>query len=77
MMRAFAHISFVTLLSGAAVGQSTPPKPAFQIADVHVSPHARNPNVQGGALRAGRYELRQPLVPGEHVSVASDLCRST
>ena len=67
MMRAFAHISFVVLLSGA-FGQSTPTKPAFQIADVHVSAHARNvacgsidcgPNMQGGVLRAGRYELRQ------------------
>src|SRR6476660_6253754 len=59
MMRAFAHISFVVLLSGAAFGQSTPAKPAFQIADVHVSAHARNPIMQGGVLRAGRYELRQ------------------
>src|SRR5689334_3007604 len=37
MMRAFAHISFVALLSVAVFGQSTPTKPAFQIADVHVS----------------------------------------
>jgi uncharacterized protein (TIGR03435 family) len=59
MMRAFARISFVALLSGAAFGQSTPTKPAFQIADVHVSAHARNPIMQGGMLRAGRYELRQ------------------
>ena len=58
MMRACAHISFVALLSGA-FGQSTPIKPAFQIADVHVSAPARNPNMQGGVLRAGRYELRQ------------------
>jgi uncharacterized protein (TIGR03435 family) len=43
MMRAFAYISLV----------------AFQIADVHVSPYARNPIMQGGVLRAGRYELRQ------------------
>ena len=59
MMRAFAHISFLALLSGAAFVQSTPTKPAFQIADVHVSAHVRNPNMQGGVLRAGRYELRQ------------------
>ena len=71
MMRAFARISFVALLSGAAFGQSAfdaspyrarpsgPTKPAFQIADVHVSPHASNPIMQGGVLRAGRYELRQ------------------
>jgi uncharacterized protein (TIGR03435 family) len=59
MMRAFARISFVALLSGAAFGQSTPTKPAFQIADVHVSPHASNPIMQGGVLRAGWYELRQ------------------
>ena len=59
MMRAFAYISFAALLSGAAFGQSTSTKPAFQIADVHVSPHASNPIMQGGVLRAGRYELRQ------------------
>jgi uncharacterized protein (TIGR03435 family) len=58
MMRAFAYISFA-FLSGAAFGQSTPTKPAFQIADVHVSAHANNPIIQGGVLRAGRYELRQ------------------
>ena len=59
MMRAFARISFVALLSGGAFGQFTPTKPAFQIADIHVSPHASNPIMQGGVLRAGRYELRQ------------------
>jgi uncharacterized protein (TIGR03435 family) len=64
MFRPCAGISFAALLSSAVFGQTpgtrtaeTPP--AFQIADVHVSPHATNPNMRGGVLRAGRYEIRQ------------------
>ena len=61
MMRAIAGISFVTLLSGPASGQTpgqasdTPP--AFEIADVHMSPRTLRPNMTGGVLRAGRYQL--------------------
>ncbi len=44
--------------AGVAVAQS-PATPAFDIADVHLSVHAANPNMQGGVLRAGRYEVRQ------------------
>jgi uncharacterized protein (TIGR03435 family) len=57
MMRVVAGINFVVLLSGAAFGQSAEALPAFDIADVHASPHISNPNMRGGVLRAGRYEL--------------------
>src|SRR6266480_1336635 len=57
MMRAFITISLVALLSAAALGQS--PSPPFDVADVHVSARTANPNVSGGILRAGRYELRR------------------
>jgi uncharacterized protein (TIGR03435 family) len=59
MMRAFAHLSFrVALLSGLAFAQSTETKPAFEIADVRVSPPTRNPFLRGPSIRRGRYEVR-------------------
>src|SRR5438477_8466142 len=57
MMRAFITISLVALVSAAALGQS--PSAAFDVADVHVSARTANPNMSGGILRAGRYELRK------------------
>jgi uncharacterized protein (TIGR03435 family) len=64
MMRVFAGISFVALLSSAAFGQSAAVVPTFDIADVHVSPRSdwvKKPanNMQGGFLNGGRYELRR------------------
>jgi uncharacterized protein (TIGR03435 family) len=61
MMRIIARISLVALLSAAAFGQSpaTPPPPAFDIADVHVSVKSPNANMSGGFLRGGRYEIRK------------------
>ncbi len=59
MIRPFAGIGFAALLSGAIIGQTTAPKPAFQIADVHASAASRNAYMQGGVLRAGRYEIRR------------------
>jgi len=41
-----------------ALGQSTETKPAFEIADVHASPPARNPFMRPPAVRRGRYEIR-------------------
>ncbi len=62
MLRAFACIASVALLSGAAIGQSVGtqvnPRLSFEIAVVHVSAHSTNPNMRGGLLRGGRYELR-------------------
>jgi uncharacterized protein (TIGR03435 family) len=57
MLRILKCIGFLALVCAAAFGQST--RPAFQIADVHASIPTRNPNMQGGVLRAGRYEIRK------------------
>jgi uncharacterized protein (TIGR03435 family) len=58
MMRAFAGISFLALLSGAAFGQSAETPPVFEIADVHASAHSTRTYMTGGVLRGGRYDLR-------------------
>lgn len=61
-MRAPAGISFIVLLSGAALCQSGSNKFAFDIADVHVSPRSdwvKTLAMQGGFLRGDRYELRR------------------
>lgn len=59
MLRPLACISFVVLLPGAALAQSTETLPTFDLADVHVSPHSINPDQSGGFVRAGRYEVRK------------------
>jgi uncharacterized protein (TIGR03435 family) len=53
-MRAFV---IAATLSGAIFGQTA--KPAFDVADVHASAHVRNLSMQGGVLRAGRFEIRR------------------
>ena len=60
MMRPLAGLSFVTLLSTAAFGQSAQTTPTFDVADVHVRTHTTNPTpfMSGGVLRGGRYDLR-------------------
>ncbi len=57
MKRSFATAAIAALLSSAAFGQSAESAPAFEAADVHVSPHTLTPNMRGGILRAGRYEI--------------------
>ena len=64
MTRSSAKIGLVLLLSTAGWGQASESKPAFDIADVHVSPRSdwvKTPAkaMQGGFLNAGRYELRR------------------
>jgi uncharacterized protein (TIGR03435 family) len=58
-MRVFARVSVAGLLCVAAFSQVYTALPAFEIADIHASAHIWNPVMQGGILRAGRYELRQ------------------
>src|SRR5580658_10906189 len=53
------ELSIVVLLCGTAFGQSPPALPAFEIADIHASAPMRDPKTQGGALRAGRFEIRR------------------
>ncbi len=60
MIRALVCISIIALSTSAAFGQSTSARPSFDIADVHVTRSVNpTPEVTGGVLRAGRYELRQ------------------
>jgi Protein of unknown function (DUF3738) len=57
-MRAFNCLCSAALLSGLALGQPVETKPAFEIADVHVSAPTRNPFLRGPMIRRGRYEIR-------------------
>jgi uncharacterized protein (TIGR03435 family) len=59
MMRAFAGIILLALLSGPARALPTEGPPAFEAADVHVSPHRNLTLFEGGVLRGDRYVLRQ------------------
>jgi uncharacterized protein (TIGR03435 family) len=60
MMRAFAGMILLALLSGSVCAQSTAiPPPTFEAADVHVSPHRTFPDFEGGMIRGDRYVLRQ------------------
>jgi uncharacterized protein (TIGR03435 family) len=59
VVRVFASISVAAFLSLAIFGQSAGAPPAFDIADVHLSAHSTNPNMTGGVIHAGRYELRK------------------
>jgi hypothetical protein len=53
-MRSFACICSLALLSGMVFGQAAETTPT---ADVHVSPKTLRPNMRGGVLRAGRYDV--------------------
>jgi uncharacterized protein (TIGR03435 family) len=57
MIRAYARLTVLGLLTVVGFGQSTP-NPTFDLADVHVSAKRTNANMTGGVLRGGRYELR-------------------
>jgi uncharacterized protein (TIGR03435 family) len=57
MERVVPSIGLVILLSGAALSQTTPTSPVFEMADVHVSPATTNGYMRGGFIRGGRYEL--------------------
>jgi len=49
---------FLAVLSGAAFGQTALPKPAFEVADIRPSAKVTNPYMRGGAVRGGRYEVK-------------------
>src|SRR5580693_6792283 len=57
MQRVFASVGLLIFLGGAAFGQTAPTSPAFDLADVHVSPPASNAFMRGGFVPGGRYEL--------------------
>jgi uncharacterized protein (TIGR03435 family) len=58
-MRAFAGIILLALLSSSVRAQSADNRPAFEAADVHVSPHRMFPFSEGGILSGDRYMFRQ------------------
>lgn len=54
----FAHLSVVAFLSAAAFCQAPSAPPAFDLVDVHASPHMMNPYLRGGVIRGGKFEIR-------------------
>ena len=77
MTRAFTSIGLVVLFSGAAFGQtgstdSGTSAPAFDAADVHVSPKVRTPSMAAGGLRGTRYLVRQGTMV-DLISLAYDI----
>src|SRR5579862_2732239 len=68
-MRVLTCTICALLLSGLAIGQTAPTPPAFDIADVHVSPKTMTPRMSGGILRGGRLNIRQATMV-DLVSVA-------
>jgi uncharacterized protein (TIGR03435 family) len=68
-VRTFAGIAFLAFLSVTAPAQtsdtasdaaaSSKAQPAFDLADVHASPHSNNPFMRGGTLRGEQYIVRQ------------------
>jgi uncharacterized protein (TIGR03435 family) len=64
MTRAIAAVGFIVLISEAALCQSPASRPAFDIADVHLSPRAdwaktMDNWMQGPTLAGDRYQLRR------------------
>lgn len=63
MMRASAIMILLAVLSGPVFAQSPATSndkpPAFEAADVHVSPYRRIPFMNGNVLRGDRYVLHQ------------------
>src|SRR5882672_1971723 len=58
MIRAVGFVLSLLLLPSAAFSQTAAPPLAFESADVHISPKARNAFLRGPLSRGGRYELR-------------------
>ncbi len=67
-IRTFAGMTLLALLASPIFAQSTAAAtkpvstdtaPAFEIADIHTSPHINFPFMNGGKLRGDRYELHQ------------------
>lgn len=58
MTRALTCLRILVLVSAAVFGQAAETPPAFDLADVHSSPHVTNPYMRGGVLRGGRFDVR-------------------
>ncbi|MEP7354007.1 MAG: TIGR03435 family protein [Acidobacteriota bacterium] len=77
MTQVWSSIGLAFLLSGAAFGQagttaSETSTPAFEAADVHVSPKVRLPSMASGGLRGTRYLVRQGTIV-DLISLAYDV----
>src|ERR1700748_1908620 len=60
MMRTFAGMTLAAaLLSSPVFARSTDAQPAFEIADVHTSPHRTFPLPDGGTLHGDRFGFHQ------------------
>src|SRR5580704_5255343 len=58
MLRGLLATGVIVLVPAAVFGQAADTPPAFDLADVHVSPHVTNPYMRGGVLRGGRFDVR-------------------
>src|SRR5687768_14775428 len=58
MTRALACTALGLLVPVMAFAQAGAAGPAFETADIHASPRTTNLAMRGGAVRDGRYELR-------------------
>jgi uncharacterized protein (TIGR03435 family) len=58
MTRIFVWSAIVLLLTVPARTQPVETRPQFEVADVHVSPRGAFPQLSGGMMGGGRYELR-------------------
>ncbi len=58
-MRLFACMILAVVLPSVGLGQSAQQRPAFEAADIQLSPHSSMPFMSGGILRGGRYVLRK------------------
>ncbi len=58
MVRALVFVTAGVLMCGAAFGQTVENPPRFEVADVHVSPHSKNPSMSVAFIRGGRYEIK-------------------
>src|ERR1051326_7070188 len=58
MARSSTGFIIAALGLSAAFGQTADKPSAFDLADVHSSPHVINPFMRGGVLRGGRYDVR-------------------
>jgi uncharacterized protein (TIGR03435 family) len=72
MTQKFTRIVFLTIVSGAAFGQSADVPAKFEIADVHVSPPSPYTYMQVNPLRAGRCEFHNASII-DLISVAYDV----
>jgi uncharacterized protein (TIGR03435 family) len=61
MIRVIACLSLAAMMIPSTFGQSTGPNPAFEVADVHVSPRTTNP-IFRTSLRGERYEVHNATI---------------